>query len=420
MGSSRPYEGGPMKALHRFMTLALLNFTTACGDSQPAAPPLQQPFSICSDLAMSDEFLVHWKSGKVTLEFANDKETFKKKFLKNNLDQIIRAEPNYFIPAVEFDLSNENMCDKEAGNWGIQSINAPQMWEQGVRGQGIIVAIIDSGIDPHHPQLKDNLFVNEGERGVDDEGLNKAYNGVDDDNNGYIDDISGYDFLNMSPYPIDNFGHGTHVSGTVSAKHNEENPDAVQGVAPEATILPLKFIDRMGGDVFTAIQAINYAVSMGAKVINASWGGPLCSTTLRDRINDLFNENVLFISAAGNSSQDIDTVPSYPASHNLPSQITVGALGRFEEMADFSNYGNESVHIFAPGQDIISTLPTYFGSMATCSNGTSMAAPFVAGAAALLWSSNHLSSVTDIKQTLLQSISRDNSYQNSTQGRLSF
>ena len=379
----------------------------ACGES--SSPPqefLQEASPLCSDLVIKDQFLVHWKSGEFTLESVSHTEDFKNHFLRIHSEQIIRAEPHYRIPMTQWNPSpeNKNICqDALLKNWGLQSIQVSQIWEEGVLGENITIAIIDSGVDVRHPQLEDNIFINTGETGIDHRGLDKTHNGIDDDNNGYIDDVHGYDFINLSPYPIDNLGHGTHVAGIVAA-HGMREPesDSVYGVAPGATVLPLKFIDdHNGGNVWAAIKAIDYAVQMGAKIINASWGGSLCSKHLKERIVSLLNQDILFISAAGNHSQNLDQVPLYPASYDLPTQITVGALKPLGGIASFSNYGDRSVHIFAPGQSILSTVPVYFGSFTSCSNGTSMATPFVSGAAALLWSLHPQVSAIDIKKALL-------------------
>ena len=423
-GATASTNGGPMNILRPPLvaTLTLFFLSIACGNNNPSPPPFQKASALCSNFVVDQQFLVHWKSGAITLEMANDTETFKNHFLKSHSAQIALVEPNYHIPANQLELSDQSTCkDKQPDNWGIQNTNISQVWQRGAKGQGIVVAIIDSGIDFYHPQLKDNLFMNTGEMGMDDNGLDKTHNGVDDDNNGYIDDINGYDFLTSSPYPIDNFGHGTHIAGIIAAKHSEDSHSTsqVQGVAPKAMILPLKFIEgNNGGDSFTAIKAIDYAVLMGAHIVNASWGGPLCSMALRNRIDDLAHQNILFVTAAGNNSQNLDRSPFYPASHNLPTQITVGALERSGNLAHFSNYGDNSVHIFAPGQDIVSTIPIHFGLATACSDGTSMAAPFIAGAAAALWSYEPSFLATDIRDSILKSVSTDSRYRNSTQGRL--
>ena len=377
---------------------------------------------ICSQLVVDNEFLVHWKNGSVTLEKFDSIDTFKNSLLKSRSKDILWAEPNYYVSLSPSKPPSQRVCNEEhVNNWGIQSIEAPSGWQRGARGQNVVVAVIDSGIDPHHLQLSSNIFVNQGETGIDEDGSNKSHNGIDDDDNGYIDDVRGYNFVNSSPYPIDNLGHGTLVAGIIAAQHddNEYNTQRVQGVAPKAQILPLKFIEgNTGGETFAIIEAIDYAILMGVQVINASWGGPLCSITLRSRIESLIGENILFISAAGNSGHDIDNIPSYPASFQLLPQITVGAIDPYEDKAIFSNYGETSVHIFAPGQDIVSTIPMHFGATTACSDGTSMATPFVAGVAAALWSHEPDASIMEIKSSILNSVSKNSRYQNSTGGRL--
>jgi subtilisin family serine protease len=187
-------------------------------------------------------------------------------------------------------------------------------------------------------------------------------------------------------------------------------------VAPQAQILPLAFLDRNGaGMLSSGVKAIQYAVAQGARVINASWGGDDCSKALREEIRNLDDTRVAFIAAAGNDSRDVDTLPSYPASLNLAAQITVGAIGSHDIMANYSNYGMHAVHIFAPGTEIDSTLP---GSRVGSLSGTSMATPFVTGAVALLLSAAPTATVSQIRTALYNTALHDDHYLNASHGRL--
>ena len=271
-------------------------------------------------------------------------------------------------------------------NWGIDSIVAKKLWDQNIFGEDVIVAIIDSGIDRQHPQLVNQLYVNP----------NETENGIDDDGNGLIDDINGYDFPNNSGNLYDGSGHGTHVAGIVAADHAN---GSIKGVAPRAKILAFDFFDDDGGgSVFDALAAIRAAEFKGARIINASWGGAACSRSLREILNELSQKNILFVAAAGNESLNIDRDPMYPAAFSASSQITVGAMTADGSTAGFSNYG-KLVHLVAPGADILSTYP--LPELTAVEHGTSMAAPFVSGAAALLWSAFPQATAKQIKQALV-------------------
>ncbi|WP_196811806.1 S8 family peptidase, partial [Dolichospermum circinale] len=239
-----------------------------------------------------------------------------------------------------------------------------------------------------HPDLVGNIWTNPGEI---------ANDGIDNDNNGYIDDIRGWDFAYNDNNPSDVDGHGTHVSGTIAGKGN--NGVGVTGVAWNAKIMPLKFLDDTGsGTLSAAILAINYATAKGVKITNNSWGGGGYSQALYDAINAAGQSGALFIAAAGNSGQNADINPMYPAAYNLANIISVASTTHTDALSSFSNYGLTSVDLGAPGSAIYSTLPN--NSYGTLS-GTSMATPHVAGAAALVWSQNPTWTAQQVKNTLM-------------------
>lgn len=278
-------------------------------------------------------------------------------------------------------------------NWGMKTINASALWSKNILGSGVVVAVVDSGIDPLHVQLQSQLYTN----------TKETLNGVDDDGNGLIDDIHGYDFVNKSGDLFDESGHGTHISGIIAAHHTQGD---ITGVAPQSQLIVYDFFGKSlngsasDGSLFDAISGIRHAVQAGAKIINASWGGSSCSTTLQEEINSLASSNVLFIVAAGNEGSNLAIIPTYPASFDGRTQITVGAMTLDEYTAGFSNYGTK-VDIVAPGVNILSTFPgNKYENMA----GTSMATPFVSGASALLWSAFPQAQAVDIKEAILNSV----------------
>jgi thermitase len=262
--------------------------------------------------------------------------------------------------------------NNDGSNGGIEDmdVGAFEAWDIAT-GAGVVVAVIDTGLDVDHPDLKPNLWVNEGE---------VANNGIDDDGNGYIDDVHGYDFVSRDGDPNDNVGHGTHVAGTIAAAANDGY--GVPGLAFGSRVMGLKLLDvSSGGGAYTAAEAINYAVNEGAQVINASWGSYGYSTALRNAINYARSRGVVFVAAAGNEANNNDNSPLYPASYEVDNVISVAASDRSDRLASFSNYG-QNVDLAAPGVEIVSTWIGRDGW--TWQDGTSMASPHVAAAAAVV------------------------------------
>src|SRR5690349_10175416 len=243
----------------------------------------------------------------------------------------------------------------------------------------LVVAVIDDGVDFSHPDLSGRAWTNPGEAGP------LASNGVDDDHNGFIDDVHGWDFCNddKSVHDAGQDGHGTHVAGTIAASLDGTG---VVGVAPSIKIMALKFISNTScGTDDMAVNAIAYAASFGVPIINASWGGTAKSAVLDAAISD---SNALFVAAAGNAGRNIDSsaYDFYPAESNVANILSVAAIDQRGALADFSNYGSATVDVAAPGTNIISTYPTQTGCPSPCyawAEGTSMAAPHVTGVAAL-------------------------------------
>lgn len=239
----------------------------------------------------------------------------------------------------------------------------------------VVVAMIDTGIDYTHPDLAAHIWKNPTEI---------SGNGIDDDNNGYVDDTMGWDFVNGDNDPYDDHYHGTHVSGIVLGFQDP--------IRPIIKIMPLKFLSHMGfGSTGDAIRAIDYAVKNGAKVLNNSWGGGNFSQALRDAIISSYYANRIFVVAAGNNAVNIDQFVSYPPSYLVPNIISVAALDHLSNLAWFSNWGPRAVHIGAPGVSIRSSVPKEQCETSPCYgylSGTSMAAPYVSGVTALMLCEN--------------------------------
>ena len=365
---------------------------------------------------IQNEYLIQWNSGKVSKVTATSKKELIQKELQPYLGHIRFVEPNYKIypePPLEEPLETPPKRPDFIDNWGPLNIGAGDAWSQQYLGQNVIVAVLDSGVDIYHPQLIHQIAYNN---------LEIPNNGFDDDGNGFTDDYAGFNFVNNTNDVTLNSEHGTHIAGIIAAEHNEKTitHDHVQGVAPKAKILPVKFLDKEnGGTTADVIKGINYAVERGAKVINASWGGLSCSLSLELRIEELEKQGVLFVTSSGNEGLDLDGTPRFPASWIKPSMITVGSINNDNFTSLFSNFGQYSVDIYAPGNAIYSTFPN---NRIRRRSGTSMSAPFVSAAAAVLWSKKPSASVSDIKTSLLKGVlsTPENAtpYINSTQGRL--
>ncbi|MEH2422089.1 MAG: S8 family peptidase [Nostoc sp.] len=263
--------------------------------------------------------------------------------------------------------------DLGGNNWGADLVKAPEVWAHGYTGKGVVVAVVDTGVDYNHEDLKDNIWTNPKEI---------AGNGKDDDGNGYADDIHGWNFVDNTNNVLDDNGHGTHVSGTIAGENNNYG---VTGIAYDAKIMPVKVLDESGSGSFDSIsKGIRYAVDNGANVINLSLGGPSSNSTLESAIDYASSKGVIVVMAAGN---DGGPSPEYPASYAYKSGIAVGAVDRNNNMPDFSNRSGtkEIAYVTAPGVKVYSSVPN--NKYATYS-GTSMAAPHVAGIVALMLSAN--------------------------------
>jgi subtilisin family serine protease len=393
------------------LSLSVLALLTSCNDT--SSPPQNQVAAStkpsCASAEIKNRFIVKWKNGGVTTELAQDRESFNRGFISAFSNEIEFAEHDHII-RIDARVSAQQNVNTEstvAADWGQQMVQAPAVWSQGINGNGTLVAVIDSGADYNHPQLVNQIAINAGEMGKDANGKDKSNNGIDDDSNGYIDDYHGYNFADPDDNvpvqakndPMDTNKHGTHVSGIIAAQHSA---GPILGMAEGAKILPLRFINASGGgSVSSAIQAINYAANAHAKVINASWGGSDCSKILQDTIAGLESKGVLFVAAAGNDNQNLDNTPSFPAAYAIPGQITVAATTELDAQAEFSNYSFTLTQIGAPGLEIMSTVP---GGKTLSLDGTSMATPFVAGAAALLFGMKPTATVAQVKAALLKSV----------------
>ncbi len=291
----------------------------------------------------------------------------------NSNENIVYAEPNY-IYRIDDILPGDSKFSKQ---WGLHNtgqtggskdadIDAPEAWEIQKGNKNVIVAIVDTGIDTNHPDLKKNIWTNNGEI---------KNNGIDDDGNGYIDDINGWDFVNEENKPMDDHGHGTHVAGIVGAV--SDNNIGITGISWNGRLMALKAIGKSGQGDVKAVEAIYYGTNNGVRIFNNSWGGDFFSQTLQDAINHANSLGALFIASAGNNSDDDPSF--FPA--NFENSFAVASTDHNDHKSGFSNFG-DWVDISAPGSSIFSTWRSnQYGLV----SGTSMSAPHVSGVAALLF-----------------------------------
>ncbi|MDC0245776.1 S8 family serine peptidase [Acidimicrobiaceae bacterium] len=294
--------------------------------------------------------------------------------------------------------------------WGMNStygIDAPGAWAQTLGDSSVVVAVIDTGIDLDHPDLVDNLWTNSDEI---------PGNGIDDDSNGFIDDIHGWDFVNNDGNPDDDNNHGTHVAGTIAASANSIG---VVGVAPGVQVMGLKFLNSSGSGMTShALQALQYAIDNGALISNNSWGGGGFSSAMETLLTQAEAVNHVFVAAAGNASTNIDSYPTYPAAYQNSNVISVASIKSDGSQSSFSNYGTSNVDVAAPGSGIRSTIT---GGGYASFNGTSMASPHVAGIVSLMRSLAPTVSTTDIKRILIETSTWDSRLENvsDSEGRVS-
>ncbi len=321
----------------------------------------------------------------------------------NEDPNVLYAEPNHAVhaylqpppanpnpPEDGDDPVNDTVDPHFHKQWGLNNegqndgvvdadINAPEMWQTTSGDKNVVIAVVDTGVDYGHRDVMKNMWVNPGEIPA---------NGIDDDANGVVDDVHGYNALDHTGDPMDDHGHGTHCAGVIGAE--SQNFHGGRGVMPNVTIIGCKFLSAGGGGTTEgAIACLNYLRDLKTRSTNPvdvfatsnSWGGGPPSQSLQDAIQEHQDLGILFIAAASNDGQDNDVVDTYPADYPLANIVSVAATDNKDDRAWFSNYGKRSVHVGAPGVDILSTV---LGNEYEEMSGTSMATPFAAGLAGMI------------------------------------
>jgi subtilisin family serine protease len=282
--------------------------------------------------------------------------------------------------------------------WAHEVVESAEAWNITTGSDEVLVGVIDTGVDYNHPDLRENMWVNEREI---------AGNRRDDDGNGLVDDVHGYDFANNDGDPMADDSptfHGTHVAGTIGAVAN--NGQGVTGHAHRVKILACKFLRGDGrGRTSDAVRCIQYCIQQGVKIMNNSWGGGQGDPSLESAIADAERAGILFVAAAGNGGpdqrgDDNDRVPNFPSNYRSNAVLAVAATGRSDRLTSFSNYGATSVDVAAPGEQILSTQNNgRYGNL----SGTSMATPLVSGIATLIYALRPNWSVEQVKNVLINS-----------------
>gem|GEM_PF-3402146 len=354
-----------------------------------------------------ERWYIETPENNVLDELQSIKSTYPGLEIQPEFSYTLAANPNDSLFYQQWNLSNhgQNGCTEKV------DIAWKGLKEQERSTGDVIIGILDSGIDWQHPDLAENIWQNLAED-LDQDGRTLEFDPqtqkwvmdpddidhIDNDGNGYVDDLIGWDFVNNDNNPYDDLGHGTHVAGIIGASSN--NQIGVSGICQNAQLMPLKFLNQHGiGQTFNALEALEYAVSMGASVTNNSWGGYQFDPALLQAIEQAALSDVFFVAAAGNNSNDNDANPLYPSAHDVANILTVAAIDCQGELASFSNFGAHQVDIGAPGEGILSTLPNKsYGFM----NGSSMAAPHISASLAILQANYPNESLLNYKERILE------------------
>ena len=379
-------------------------------------------------------------SGQFLLLKSNAKSTQGLVAELSDLPEVQYAEPNYIYKAIASKASLESILfGSRAENhsamaptdplygklWGLKNTgsnepdrnggtsttpgvagadtDAERGWSITTGSKKVTIAVIDTGIDYNHPDLRNQMWTNEKEI---------ANNGIDDDGNGYIDDIHGWNAHGKNGNPMDGNAHGTHCAGTIGAEHN--NGIGVAGVMSDVQLVAVKFLsDEGSGSLADAVVAIDYATKLNVDIMSNSWGGGGFSQALEDSIKAAKNKGIVFVAAAGNDSNNNDSRPSYPASYQVENVISVASHTAQDTLSSFSNFGKRSVHVAAPGSNVLSSTPN--GEYKVFS-GTSMATPHVSGVVGLLLSETGRLPVAEVRNRLMATTVPVATYRKTTQG----
>lgn len=316
-------------------------------------------------------------TGKLVLIDIQENEA---SLIDNRLEQLTAMDNvEYIVPNIKFHTFETPNDPKLGSQWALEKVNALDAWEIQIGSPDVVIAVIDTGINWKHEDLIDPIWTNTAEI---------PNNGIDDDQNGFVDDVRGWDFRDNDNNPDDatssrNPGHGTHCAGIIGAASN--NGKGIAGLARKVSLMPVRFLGADGsGDLMSAAKAIDYATNNGADIISASWGAQVARANvgpILEAIERAGEKGVIFVAAAANDGRNNDTREIYPANAGFDNVISVAASDPEDQKPSWSNYGKATVDLASPGLNILSTIP---GNKYQNLSGTSMATPLVAGAVALI------------------------------------
>ncbi len=335
----------------------------------------------CQNSKVKNEFIAHWYNAQPTLIISEDVQAF----INSNQDKLKFIEPNYSLK-LQNQLKTVRFNKTLSAYKILNEIGVLDAWRAGYQGDNIVIAVIDSGVDPENSKLRSNFYVN---RADNDQ------NNIDDDNNGFIDDGSGWNFTNNSSKNIDEIGHGTSIAGIISGR---DMSGESLGIAPAAKILPLDIMSGANGNEFDAKRAVDYAVQMKANIINNSWT-ITCSYYLASTFKQYENDNIIFVNSAGNVPLDVYDNRVMLASLDLANFLNVGSTNLYGKLSSFSGYGR-TINIWSPGEQVPVLTLNRAENVITKASGTSVSAAIVSGAAALVWSAHPNESAVQIVSRL--------------------
>jgi subtilisin family serine protease len=372
----------------------------------------------------AESFIVKFKSQKslnanVFLEKSNDQKIHSFRQLETRIGAFAVIDASYSLEQLNKNFSNSSSIQyierdeidyrllntyqvndaKYSSQWGLKGsfgIQAESAWSQQLGDRSIVVAVVDTGIDYNHPDLKSNMWVNQAEA--------QGLAGVDDDGNGVVDDINGINAFRNNGDPQDGNGHGSHCAGVIGAAHNTIG---IAGIMKNVQLMAVKiFSDRGRTKTSAIVKGIDYAIENGANVMSNSWGGSRSSQAISDAVKAASDAGIVFVAAAGNGNRsgrgiDIDRSPVYPAAYDFDNIVSVGSITASGERSSFSNFGKQKVDLFAPGSSIIST---YKRGKYKSLSGTSMATPHVSGVLGLIYSEFPGIDFVEAKQRLLDGV----------------
>ena len=363
-------------------------------------------FLLAATTSYGEELLVKFKEGQSLHFLASEQVTDNVVLIRTDNKYAMESLKNF--PEVEHVEVNQTYTIEMGSRrpkqykelWGMTGaagIEAQEAWKLTKGDKFLKVAVIDTGVDYTHKDLKHQMWVNKAERDGEP--------GVDDDGNGYVDDIHGYDFANDDGDPQDGNGHGTHCAGTIGAAHNKTG---VRGVLGKVQLVGIKFLtDRGSGTTAGAIKAIDYATKLKVQVMSNSWGGGGYSKLLEEAIERANDAGIVFVAAAGNSRANNDEKPHYPSNYETENVIAVASHTSSDKLSYFSCFGKTTVDVSAPGSAIMST---WKGGGYKSISGTSMATPHVSGIVGLMLSRDKDLTPAEVKKRLLDSCHEKDAY----------